>query len=89
MESWMDGLMSADFEKSRVEFYSGYRGDETPRTVVLGRERFEIVDILSRARTIDPACGKVRDIWRCRLENGRIVTVERLEGDIVRVSTAA
>lgn len=85
----MDGPMSADFEKARVEFYSGYRGDEIPRTVVLDRERFEIAGILSRARAIDPACRRVRDIWRCRLEDGRAVTVERLEGDIVRVSTAA
>ena len=80
--------MSPLFEKVSVESYAGYRGEETPRAVILDGTRFEVVSVISRERALDRDSGRMRDIWRCRLENGRTVTVERLESGIWRVSTA-
>jgi hypothetical protein len=81
--------MKPGIEEVRVECYAGYKGDETPRAVVLEGERLEIVKVLSRKKVLDRDTGQVRDTWRCRLENGRTVAIERLEGGIWRISPAA
>jgi len=80
--------MSPDLNAVRVESYAGYKGQETPRAVILEAKRLEVVSILSRKRALDPASGRMRDIWRCRLEDGRDVVVERLDNDTWRVSAA-
>jgi hypothetical protein len=79
--------VSSVFEKVRVESYAGYKDEETPRAVVLDGKRFEVVSVLSRKRVLDSDRGRVREVWRCRLEDGRTVTVERLERGSWRVST--
>jgi hypothetical protein len=76
------------FEKVKVESYAGCKGEETPRAVVLDGKRFVIVSVISRERALDRDSGRMRDVWRCCLEDGRAVTVERLETGIWRVSTA-
>jgi len=78
--------MSPLFEEVSVESYAGYKGEETPRAVVLERKRFEVVSILSRKRALDSAGGGRRDVWRCRLDDGKAVTVELLENGAWRVS---
>jgi hypothetical protein len=78
--------MSPLFEEVSVESYAGYKGEETPRAVVLDGKRFEVVSILSRKRVLDSASGLRRDVWRCRLDDGRAVTVELLENGAWRVS---
>jgi hypothetical protein len=80
--------MSPLFEEVNVESYAGYKGEETPRAVVLEGKRFEVVSILSRKRALDSAGGGMRDIWLCRLENGRALTVERLESGNWRAKAA-
>jgi hypothetical protein len=80
--------VSSVFEEARVESYAGYKGEETPRAVVFEGKRFEVVSVLSRKRALDPAGGRVREIWRCCLEDGRAVIIERLENDAWRVSAA-
>jgi hypothetical protein len=76
------------FEEVKVESYAGYKGEETPRAVVLDGKRFVIASILSRNRVLDSDSGRVREVWRCRLEDGRTVIVERLESGTWRVSNA-
>jgi hypothetical protein len=80
--------VNSGVEEVRVECYAGYKGEETPRAVVLEGKRFEVVKVLSRKRAFDRDNGQVRDTWRCRLEDGRAVAIERLEGGIWRVSPA-
>jgi len=72
--------------KACVEFYAGHKGDETPRAVVVDGRRLEVVEILRRTRALDRADGRVRDVWRCRLEDGRAAAVERLDDGTCRVS---
>ena len=79
--------MGSTYKEVRVENYAGYKGEETPRAVILDGTRFEVVSILSRKRVLDSDRGRVREVWRCRLEDGRTVTVERLERGSWRVST--
>lgn len=80
--------MGFEFESARVESYSGYRGEETPRAVIIDKTRLEVVEVLLRKRVLDRAGGRIRDVWRCRLADGRDVTVERLENGTWRVSAA-
>lgn len=80
--------MNPVFEEARVESYAGYKGEETPRAVVLDGTRFEVVSVISRERALDRDSSRTREVWRCRLEDGRTVTVERLESGIWRVSAA-
>ena len=75
------------FEEVKVESYAGYKGEETPRADVLDGTRFEVASVISRERALDRDSGRMRDVWRCRLEDGRTVTVERLERGSWRVST--
>ena len=80
--------MSSVFEGVTVESYAGYKGEETPRAVVLDGKRFEVASVLFRKRALDSAGGGMREIWRCRLEDGRTVIVERLESGSWRASAA-
>jgi len=80
--------VGSTYKEVRVENYAGYKGEETPRAVILDGTRFVIARVLSRKRVLDTVGGRMREIWRCRLEDGRKVTVERLERGSWRVSTA-
>ncbi|MGE5741807.1 MAG: hypothetical protein ACM32H_07175, partial [Candidatus Aminicenantes bacterium RBG_16_66_30] len=75
--------------EAAVECYAGYKGDETPRALIIGKVRLEIVEILSRRRVLDQTSGLRRDVWRCRLADGRKAVVERLDDGTWRVSAAA
>jgi hypothetical protein len=57
------------------EFYAGTRAAETPRFALIDGRRLEVRELLSRKRTFDPMMGRITDIFRCRLEDGRIVDV--------------
>jgi hypothetical protein len=84
-ENWP---MSRTLAPAAVECYAGHKGEETPRAVALGGKRLEVVAILSRERILDAPSGPTRQVWRCRLDNGRTVTVELLEDGAWRVSSA-
>lgn len=72
--------------ETTVEFYAGHRGDETPRAVVAAGRRIGISRVLARERVLDRATGASRDVWRCRLEDGRTVTIEIFADGARRVS---
>ena len=74
--------MATPFMDIEVECYAGHKGEETPRAVVLEGERFEVRSILSRQRVLDRADGSRREVWRCRLDDGRTVTVSLLENGV-------
>ncbi len=57
------------------EFYAGYKSEETPRFAVVDGRRLEVRDVLGRKRALDPGTGKVTDLFRCRLEDGRVVNI--------------
>lgn len=54
MES--DGLLAIE-----VECYAGYRGEETPRALILGDRRIEVVAVLDRWLAPDHRYFKLED----------------------------
>ena len=54
-----------DFE---LRFYSGYKGDETPRAIRIGEKEFQIKEILWRKRGYDRKSAKSYEDFKCRLE---------------------
>ena len=50
----------SDVLQIRVECYAGQRGDETPRALILGDRRVEVVEILDRWLAPDHRYFKVR-----------------------------
>lgn len=46
--------------KIRVECYSGYRGEETPRAVFIGSRKIEVINILDQWLSPDHRYFKIR-----------------------------
>ena len=72
MQSSKRKLISAS-----VESYAGSRGEETPRFVIMGEQRFGIKTILQRERIQDIKTNEIREVFLCRLENGDVIRLER------------
>ncbi|NIM90258.1 MAG: hypothetical protein GTO17_04840 [Candidatus Aminicenantes bacterium] len=64
--------------KFEVKFHSGYKGDETPRSVVMGEREFKIEEIVERKRVLDQGSGKRYEVFICKME-GEMVQLERHE----------
>jgi hypothetical protein len=80
--------VSSAYKEVNVESYAGYKGEETPRVIVLEGIRHEVMGVLSRKRSLDSGGACMREIWRCCLEDGRVVIVERLESGSWRAYAA-
>lgn len=61
--------------KFELQFYSGYKGDETPKAVIIGKRKFNIEEIISRKRVLDKKTGKKLEIYKCKME-GEIVKIK-------------
>lgn len=55
-----------------LKFYEGYKGRETPRSVVLGHREFIIEKILERKRTHDPKTGKTFEVFICKMGGQKV-----------------
>jgi len=73
------------WEPARVECYAGYRGDETPRTIILCGTRLPVASVLSRKRLSDASTGRATEVFECRLKAGWTITLERSEDGAWRV----
>ena len=62
--------MQDPLHKVRVKFYSGYKGEETPRAVLYKDKEFPIDQILERRKILDPKTGEFREEYTIKL-NGR------------------
>lgn len=51
-----------------LRFYSGYKGSETPRAVVIGNREFKIEEILWRKRVFDQKTKKTFEVFKCKME---------------------
>ena len=55
--------------KVRVLFHSGYKGEETPRSVTFGHEECPIEKIIARKRILDHKTGKEREEYKIKLKD--------------------
>jgi hypothetical protein len=58
----------------QILFYSGYKGRETPRQIVLDGRAYPVIRVLSRERICDSFTGHIQDIFCLQLKR-RVVTV--------------
>ncbi|HLO25239.1 MAG TPA: hypothetical protein VK187_03940 [Geobacteraceae bacterium] len=62
-------------ERIEVTAYAGYRGDETPRCMVLDGKRIDVVRVLERWVEEDGATGKRRRCFRVKGNDFRTHTL--------------
>jgi len=62
-------------EKIRVSFYSGYKGEETPRAVFIDGREHPIEEILERRRIEDRTSGQTYDLFVCKVA-GEILKIK-------------
>lgn len=58
----------------KVIFYSGYKGRETPRAILIGGREHPVEEILWRRRAQDKDSGERYELFRCRVA-GREITL--------------
>ena len=63
--------------KVRVLCYSGYRGEEIPRAIMIGEKEIAVEKILSRERICDAESGRIREVFRAKTDRGTV----RMERD--------
>jgi len=65
-------------EKLEIRFYCGYKGEELPRSILIDNREFKIEEILWRERVLDHKSGKIKEVFKCKIE-GEIVKIRRDE----------
>ena len=58
--------------KFELRFYSGYKGEETPKAVVIGSREFKIEKIISRKRVLDQQSGRRFEVYECEMEGEKV-----------------
>jgi hypothetical protein len=66
--------MSEQNTEVRVVFYSGYKGRETPRAILVGAKEYPVEKILWRRRVQDKDSSERHELFRCRVA-GKEVTL--------------
>lgn len=61
-----------------LRFHSGYKGEEIPRAVVIGKREFNIQEIVSQKRVLDQTTGKIYEVFQCKME-GETVKIIHFE----------
>lgn len=64
--------------KFEIRFYSGYKGEEVPKAVIIGNREFNIDEIISRKRALDQESGEILEVYKCKME-GEIVEIKVFE----------
>jgi hypothetical protein len=63
-----------------LRFYAGHKGNETPRSVIIGSREFKINRILDRSRVCDKRTGKTSDVFTCEMEGQKVRITVRESG---------
>ena len=71
-----------DKKNNRFElrFYAGHKGNETPRSVIIGNHEFKINRILERSRVWNERTGKKSDVFICEMEGQKVRITVRESG---------
>ncbi len=63
-------------EEDSVLYYSGYKGEETPRAIIIGGREYPIDEVLWRKRIIDRQTGRKLEIFGCKVA-GRAIEIRK------------
>ncbi len=66
-----DWAKQGQSHKVKVRFYSGYKGEEKPRSVLLEGREISVDRILERKRIVDSETGESRDEYTIELDGKR------------------
>jgi hypothetical protein len=55
-----------------LKFYDGYKGEETPKSLIIGNREFKIDKVLERKRVRDEQTGKKSEVFTCEMEGQRV-----------------
>lgn len=64
-----------------LRFYSGYKGEEIPRAVVIGSREFKIQEVVSRQRVLDRTTGKRSEVFQCRMDGEAVKIIHFESGE--------
>ncbi len=65
-----------DFDSGiEVVFYSGYKGRETPRAILVGGHEYPVEKVLWRRRVQDKDSSERHELFRCRVA-GKDITLK-------------
>jgi hypothetical protein len=67
-----------------VRFYAGYKGEETPRSLVAGGREYPVERVLSRRRCADKETGATFELFTV-LVSGKKVLIRRAESGEIRI----
>jgi len=67
--------MGGSEERIKVIAYSGYRGEETPRTILLNGKRIEVVEILRQWVEEKTDNRKTRRFYQVKGSDGDLYTI--------------
>jgi len=67
-----------------VRFYSGYKGEETPRALVCGGREYLVEGVLSRRRCADQKTGITFELFEL-LVNGKKVLIRKDESGKTKI----
>lgn len=70
---------------TKVKFYSGYKGQETPASIVIDDTEYSIDKILSQQRVCDQKTGEISEIFECKTGKKHIWI--KISGSSVSVMT--
>jgi hypothetical protein len=68
-------LREGSEERIEVIAYSGYRGEETPRTIFFNGKKIEVIEILRQWIEEGPENSKTRRFYRIRGSDGNLYTI--------------
>jgi hypothetical protein len=73
--------MKRTSSKVKVLFYSGYKGEETPRSIIVDNEEIAVEKILSRQRVCDADTGRMTEVFTCQTGRGVVKIKELASGE--------
>jgi len=68
------GMKRKSLKNNRFElkFHDGYKGKETPRSLIIGNREFKIDRVLERKRVLDHQTGEQSEVFICEMEGQRV-----------------
>jgi hypothetical protein len=74
-------------DEAKVQFYEGYKEKETPISVTIDNREIKILRILQRKRVQDQKTGKIKEIFTCETEEGKIkVTISQSGESVIPIT---